>query len=97
MKQGRNGAVITYGKFISPLVGLIIAAISVTIALFSIPSTATRIVLTTGAAGSSYSAFAEQYNKYFATRGVDLEFRQTQGLLENARLVADSNSPVEIA
>ncbi|MEK8123231.1 TAXI family TRAP transporter solute-binding subunit [Methylocystis sp. IM4] len=74
-----------------------LAATLVGIALFSNPPPPGRVVLAAGAPGSSYSAFAEKYKKFFAARGIILEVRQTQGALENARLVTDAGSDVDAA
>lgn len=65
--------------------------------LFSNPPPPSRVVLAAGPPGSAYGAFAEAYRKFFATRGITLEVRQTQGALENARLVTDPESKVEVA
>ncbi|MGJ0507312.1 MAG: TAXI family TRAP transporter solute-binding subunit [Methylocystis sp.] len=74
-----------------------LATTLVCIVLFSNPPPSSPVVLATGAPGSAYSAFAEDYRKFFATRGIALEIRQTQGALENARLITDPTSDVEVA
>lgn len=74
-----------------------LAVTLVCILLFSNPPPSSRVVLAAGAPGSAYSAFAEDYKKFFAARGIELDIRQTQGALENARLVTDPKSDVEVA
>ncbi len=74
-----------------------LAATLVGITLFSNPPPPGRVVLAAGAPGSSYSAFAQRYEEFFRARGIKLEIRQTQGALENARLVTDPSSDVEVA
>ncbi len=74
-----------------------LAATLIGITLFSNPPPPRRIVIAAGAPGSSYSAFALGYKQFFAARGITLETRQTQGALENARLITDPESDVDVA
>jgi TRAP-type uncharacterized transport system substrate-binding protein len=74
-----------------------LAATLVGVTLFSNPPPPGRVVLAAGAPGSAYSAFAEEYARFLGARGVTVEIRQTQGALENARLVTDPKSNVEVA
>jgi TRAP-type uncharacterized transport system substrate-binding protein len=74
-----------------------LAATLVGLTLFSNPPPPGRVVLAAGAPGSAINGFAEEYKKFFARRGIMIEIRQTQGVLENARLVADEKSDVEVA
>jgi TRAP-type uncharacterized transport system substrate-binding protein len=74
-----------------------LAVTLVGIALFSNPPPSSRVVMAAGPPGSAYSAFAEEYKKFFAEHGIKIDIRQTQGALENARLVTDPNGDVEIA
>lgn len=74
-----------------------LAATLVGLTLFSNPPPPGRVVLAAGAPGSAINGFAEEYKKFFARRGITVEIRQTRGVLENARLVADEKSDVEAA
>lgn len=74
-----------------------LAVTLVGIVLFSNPPPPSRLVLAAGPPGSAYRAFAESYRKFFAARGIRLDVRETQGALENARLVTDPASEVAVA
>lgn len=74
-----------------------LAATLFAVLLFSNPPPPDRVVLASGASGSAYRAFAGEYKKFFAERGIRLEIVETQGVLENARLIADPDKKIDAA
>jgi hypothetical protein len=78
------------------LVGALAATV-LGIFLFSNPPPPGHIVLAAGPPGSAYSAFGKHYQEFFRQRGIEIKVLDTQGAVENARLIADPKSAVEIA
>ncbi len=56
-----------------------------------------RIVIATGDPQGAYAAFARRYRDFMKPQGVELVIRETQGSVENLRLLADPDSGVDIA
>jgi len=73
---------------------ILLAAIGAWMLQASIPRT---ITIATGPAGSQYSAFAARYRATLARDGVTLVERGSKGVAENARLIADPGSGVDVA
>ncbi|MBS0242089.1 MAG: ABC transporter substrate-binding protein [Proteobacteria bacterium] len=61
------------------------------------PSPPTHVVIATGGQGGAYYAFAKRYAEILARSGITLEVRSTGGSIENARLLADPASGVDLA
>jgi TRAP-type uncharacterized transport system substrate-binding protein len=78
------------------LVGALTATV-LGIFLFSNPPPPGHIVLAAGPPGSAYSAFGKHYREFFHQRGIELKVLETEGAVENARLIADPKSTVEIS
>lgn len=70
----------------------IIAAI-----LIANPPPPKTVTIATSAAGGTYGTYGERYKAFFAQRGIDLILMPTKGGQENADLLLDPNSPVDIA
>lgn len=56
-----------------------------------------RIVIASGSKDGAYYRFAEQYAKALKEAGITLEVRQTQGSVENLKLLQDESSDVYLA
>jgi TRAP-type uncharacterized transport system substrate-binding protein len=78
------------------LVGILVllAALGAWTLQFSIPRT---IVIAAGPKDGLYSVFAQRYRETLARDGVTLDVRTTGGAGENARLIADPKSGVDVA
>lgn len=61
------------------------------------PAPPKSITIATGAEGGIYRVFGEDYREFFAKRGIDLKLLPTKGAQENAELILDPDSPVDIA
>jgi len=77
-------------------VGLLVllAALGAWMLQSTIPRT---ITIATGPQDSQYPSFAERYRQSLARDGVTLVERKTGGVAENARLIADPRSGVDVA
>ena len=73
---------------------VLLAALGAWMLQASIPR---KIVIATGVQDGLYHAYAQRYREILARDGVTLEERMTAGSAENARLVADSKSGVDVA
>lgn len=61
------------------------------------PAPPERVVIAAGARGGAYWQFAEAYSDYFNRNGIQLELRETEGSVENYRLLLDPKSGVDVA
>jgi TRAP-type uncharacterized transport system substrate-binding protein len=61
------------------------------------PAPPKTITIATGAEGGVYRVFGEEYREFFAKRGIDLKLLPTKGAQENADLILEPDSPVDIA
>ncbi|MBI1394893.1 MAG: C4-dicarboxylate ABC transporter substrate-binding protein [Betaproteobacteria bacterium] len=87
----RDVLLVTIPAFLILVAGLWFAA------RFIKPAPPTRVVMATGVAGGGYSEFGAKYAAVLARYGVTLELRPTEGAVENAKLLADPDSGVDIA
>ena len=71
-------------------------AFAVLLAVLS-PAPPRVIVMATGAPGSAYAAFGEQYRELLAHYGVRVELMATGGAVDNVRRLRDSRSDVSVA
>jgi TRAP-type uncharacterized transport system substrate-binding protein len=76
---------------------LLAAALAWATVHFLQPAPPRRIVLASGPAFGLYHRFATQYKAYLAREGVTLVERMTTGAAENATLLADPRSGVDVA
>jgi NMT1-like family len=60
------------------------------------PLPPSRLVMTTGPAGSAYRELGLRYRAILATHGIDLELRPSEGDVENLARLQDSSSGVEV-
>ncbi len=61
------------------------------------PAPPKRIVMAVGAHGGAYEAFGQQFKAALADEGIELELRNTNGALDNLRLLKDEQSGVSLA
>jgi uncharacterized protein len=89
---------IVYRKFwISMGVAFVtIGAAFLVTAQFVPPAPPKKVVIAAAGEGTPYYRLAQQYQRYFAQNGVTLEIRQTTASSENLKLLAATNSGVEI-
>ena len=77
---------------------LVVAAVVVAlIALFWRPAPPDEVVMSTGAAGGAYEAFARRYRDILARSGVELVLRPSAGAAENLDRLRDPGSNVDVA
>ncbi len=74
-----------------------IAGISWLALEYFVPSPPSQVTIATGAKGSTFDYFGQQYRERFARAGVKLNLRETEGALENLALLQDPRSGVQIA
>jgi len=87
-----------YGRPIAGLAALAFVVGASSIALeYLVPSPPFRITIATGRKGTTFEYFGERYRARFARAGIELNVRETNGALENLRLLRDSNSNVQVA
>jgi TRAP-type uncharacterized transport system substrate-binding protein len=79
-----------------PTLAFVIGAFALAARYLS-PAPPTRFVLASGADGSSFRNYAEQYRKILARSGITVEIRPTQGSVENLQLLTQPNSQVDVA
>ncbi|GAB4249220.1 MAG: TAXI family TRAP transporter solute-binding subunit [Candidatus Methylacidiphilales bacterium] len=61
------------------------------------PAPPRRLVLAAGPPGGGYDYWARRYQEAFAREGITLEIRETNGSIDNLRLVHDPQSGVDVA
>src|SRR5262249_36439240 len=87
-----------YGRLIAGLAALAFVVGASSIALeYLVPSPPFRITIATGGKGTTFNYFGERYRARFARAGIELNVRETNGALENLRLLRDSNSNEQVA
>ena len=87
-----------YSRLIAGLAALAFVVGASSIALvYLVPSPPFRITIATGGKGTTFNYFGERYRARFARAGIELNVRETNGALENLRLLRDSNSNVQVA
>ena len=63
---------------------------------YFVPSPPSKITIGTALKGTTYDYFGQRYKKKFASAGVELDLRETDGAVQNLRLLQDANSDVDI-
>ena len=53
--------------------------------------------MSTGPAGSAYAAYAEQYRRYLADKGIELVLRSSGGASDNLERLSQVDSDVDVA
>src|SRR6266550_6938743 len=87
-----------YGRLIAGLAALALIIGATWIVLeYLVPSPPIRVTIATGRKGTTFDYFGERYRTRFARAGIELNVRETDGALENLRLLRDSNSNVQVA
>ena len=76
--------------------GLTVVALFVAFATLK-PTPPSKIVMSTGPAGSAYAIFAEQYRELLAQDGIELELRSSAGTFENLARLNDPDSGVSVS
>jgi TRAP transporter TAXI family solute receptor len=66
-------------------------------AKFIEPAPPRQVVMATGVAGGGYAEFGVRYAQVLARHGVTLRLRETEGAVENARLLAADKGDVDVA
>jgi TRAP-type uncharacterized transport system substrate-binding protein len=79
------------------ILGVLAVIVAIIIALLIINPPPKKIRVATGAEGGTYSEYGKRYQAFFAKRGITLQLVPTRGAQENADLVNDPNSAVDIA
>ena len=81
-----------------PLLLIILPAVVIALAAALLMSTMPprRLVMATGAEGGAYHEFGKQYQAILARAGVELRLLETNGALENLKLLQDENSGVDV-
>lgn len=80
------------------LLGTIAAFVAVVVViLLTNPPPPKTVIVATGADGGSYSEYGKKYQAFFAKRGIELRLVATRGAQENADLLLDPDSPIEMA
>jgi TRAP transporter TAXI family solute receptor len=84
--------------FLLPGLGVLacLVAFAVLLAVLS-PAPPHTIRMATGAPGSAYAAFGEQYRDVLARYGVKADLVETGGAVDNVRMLSDANSKVSVA
>ena len=77
-------------------VGAIVAAAFWITFQFVQPAPPKKVVMTGGAEGGAYEAYASQYRDFFKDEGITLELRRSEGSVENLKRLMDERSGVSI-
>jgi len=85
------------GWLVAAVVLLIGVLVAVVVGRFVQPAPPTRIVMSTGAAGGAYHAFAERYREILARRGVTRELRPSAGAVQNLERLRRREDGVSVA
>ena len=63
---------------------------------YFVPSPPSKITIATGLKGTTFDYFGQRYKERFARAGVELDLRETDGAVQNFRLLQDQRSGVDI-
>jgi TRAP-type uncharacterized transport system substrate-binding protein len=66
-------------------------------AQFIKPEPPRYLVMSTGASGGGYEAFAAKYKPFLAAQGIDLRERPSAGAVENLKRLLDANEELDVA
>ncbi len=66
-------------------------------AQFIRPAPPDFLIMSTGAPGGAYQAFAAQYKPYLAAQGIELRERESAGAVENLKRLLDPSEEVDVA
>lgn len=66
-------------------------------ARFLQPAPPRHVIMSTGVAGGGYAEFGARYAQILARHGITLELHETEGSVENVRLLGDAKSGVQVA
>ncbi len=82
---------------ITTAIGIVVVLGIVSLALlYFIPTPPSRVVIATAFKGASFEYFGLRYKDIFARSKVRLDLRETEGAVENLRLLQDPNAGVQI-
>ncbi|HET7763925.1 MAG TPA: TAXI family TRAP transporter solute-binding subunit [Burkholderiales bacterium] len=84
-----------FWSLLLPAVAIVAAAFWVTFQ-FVQPAPPKKVVMTGGAEGGAYEAYAAEYRDMLKSNGVELELRRSKGSVENLERLKDGNSGVTI-
>lgn len=83
-------------KVYAPFVLLVVAGFAIA-AYFIRPAPPSSIRLATGSPGGAYAAYGEQFKAALALDGIAVELVETSGSMDNLRLLASDENPVDAA
>jgi TRAP transporter TAXI family solute receptor len=84
-----------FWSLLLPVVAIVAAAFWITFQ-FVQPAPPKKVVMTGGAEGGAYEAYAAEYRDMLKSDGVELELRRSKGSVENLERLKDGNSGVTI-
>jgi len=64
---------------------------------YFVPSPPSKITIATGPKGTSFDYWGQQYREKLARLGIDVELRETVGLMEDFKLLNDPKSGVDVS
>ena len=79
------------------LLTMLLLAMFIGLIIYLKPFPQTRLVIATGGAGSTYMIETQNMVGYFKDKGIEVIMRETSGSLENAELLNDPDSGVDVA
>jgi len=82
-------------KGLAAVVG-IVSIVSVALIYF-IPAPPSTVIMATAFKGSSFEYFGQRYREIFARSNLQLQLRETDGAVENVKLLEDAKTGVQIA
>src|SRR6516164_480269 len=87
-----------YVRLILGLIALIVVfGVSWLVLQYLVPSPPSSITIATGRKGTTFDYLGERYQARFARAGIQLNVRETNGALENFKLLRDPKADVQIA
>lgn len=89
-RSWRDGLLIWGPPILVAVAGMVVAW------WFVEPAPPRQVTMAAGAEGGGYHQAAQRYAPYFAEAGIELSVRQTAGSIENANLLADASSGVDV-
>src|SRR5262249_41994121 len=96
----REGAMLGFSRWqifkTSAAVVLAVGTISLLLIYF-IPAPPSMVTMGTGNKGTTFEYFGQRYREIFARSHVQLQLRETDGAVENIKLLEDAKSGVQIA